>query len=410
VNNLLSQKTIEIVKSSVPVLAARGTEITKHFYKRMFENNPDLLNIFNHTNQEQGRQQTALANSLYAAAQYIDQLEAIVPAVTQICHKHVSLGIKKEHYSIVGENLLAAMKEVLGEAATDEFIQAWEEAYWVIANVFIEMEEELYKKAESQPGGWRDFKPFVVTEKVKESSVITSFYLKPKDGGPVPSFLPGQYITVRLKVNGDIYLSNRQYSLSDAPGKDYFRISVKREAEPNKPNGKVSNYLHDHIQVGDEIEISAPAGDFFLNVQDSTPVVLISGGVGLTPMMSMLNTIAKENPERSVAFIHAARNEEVHAFKKDVEELVEKLPNASKLFCYDQPKQPENADMTGHITKDVLKDYVKDGADYYICGPAPFMKAMVTNLTELGVPAEKIHYEFFGPAIKFDQINTTVSV
>jgi len=407
---MLSKSTMEIIKSTAPILAERGTEITKHFYKRMFSNHPELLNIFNHANQEQGRQPTALANSLYAAASNIDQLENILPVVKQIGHKHRSLGVKKEHYPIVGENLLAAMKEVLGDAATDDVLKAWEEAYGVIAKVFIDIEQEMYDEVEGKEGGWKDFKPFVVTDKVKESDVITSFYLKPKDGAAVPEFLPGQYITVRVKLEGDKYLLNRQYSLSDSAGKGYFRISVKREAEPNKPNGKVSNFLHDQINVGDELEISPPAGDFTLDVKKETPVVLLNGGVGLTPMMSMLNALAKDNPERPVTFIHAARNEAVHAFENEVKELMEKLPNGQTFISYEKPQNPNSGDYVGYLSIDVLQKFMQNDADYYICGPVPFMNAMIEGLKELGVKEEAIHYEFFGPALTLEQMKEVAMV
>lgn len=400
---MLSKETIGVIKSTVPILAERGTEITSHFYKRMFHHHPELLNIFNHANQQRGRQQTALANALLAAASHIDQLENILPAVKQIAHKHRSLGVKKEHYPIVGENLLAAIKEVLGDAATEEVISAWKEAYQVIADVFINVEQEMYDEAEKMEGGWRFFKPFIVAEKVKESDVITSFYLKPKDGAPVPYFMPGQYITVKITIDGEKYVLNRQYSLSDAPGKDYFRIFVKREAEPNQPSGKVSNYLHDHIQVGDELELSAPAGDFVLDVHQLTPVVLIGGGVGVTPLMSMLHSIAKENPARPVTFIHAAKNEAVRAFDKEVKDVGTLLPNGSSFICYDQPIQNGNGDHKGKITKDVLEKFIHPAADYYICGPVPFMKAIVSYLEELKVADEKIHYEFFGPSMLMKQ-------
>lgn len=400
---MLSERTIEIIKSTVPVLAKQGTEITSHFYKRMFSNHPELLNIFNHTNQQKGRQQTALATTLYAAAERIDQLETILPAVKQIAHKHRSLGVKKEHYPIVGENLLAAMKEVLGDLATDEIISAWEEAYNEIANVFIELEQRMYADAENMEGGWKDFKPFVVVDKVKESSVITSFYLKPKDNAVLPSFLPGQYVTVKVKIDGHQYLLNRQYSLSDAPGKEYFRISVKREAEPDQPKGVVSNYLHDDVQIGDELNISVPAGDFTLDVTQNSPVVFISGGVGVTPIMSMLNTIAKENPSRPVRFVHSAKNEDVHAFRLEVKELMNRLPNGTSFICYTEPSRQESANHTGYMTKDILKQFLSENADYFICGPVPFMKAVINYLKELGVASENIHYEFFGPALQIAQ-------
>lgn len=228
---MLSQKTIDIIKSTVPVLQVHGTQITTVFYKNMFAAHPELLNIFNHANQARGRQQTALANTVLAAAQNIDQLETIIPVVKQIAHKHRSLMVKAEHYPIVGEFLLKAIKEVLGDAATDEIIQAWADAYGVIAQVFIDIEKEMYEESASQNGGWSDYKEFKVIKKVNESDVITSFYLAPADGSSLPAYEAGQYITVRLSIPGEKFLFNRQYSLSCASNKEYFRISVKRKRQ-----------------------------------------------------------------------------------------------------------------------------------------------------------------------------------
>src|SRR4051812_17992146 len=166
---MLSEKTIEIVKSTVPVLEKYGKDITTRFYELMFSKHPELLNIFNHANQRQGRQQTALANAVYAAAANIDNLGAIIPVVKQIGQKHRALGVLPEHYPIVGENLLAAIKDVLGEAATDDIINAWAEAYGVIADAFIGIETEMYADAKEQQGGWEGFRNFIVDKKVKES-------------------------------------------------------------------------------------------------------------------------------------------------------------------------------------------------------------------------------------------------
>lgn len=180
---MLHKETIAIIKSTVPVLEVHGTEITSVFYTRLFDNHPELLNIFNHANQRQGRQQTALANAVYAAAAHIDRLEEIVPVVKQIGEKHRALGILPEHYPIVGTTLLAAMKEVLGDAATPEILNAWADAYQVIADAFISVEAEMYEKAARVPGGWSGFRRFVIDRKVTESPLITSFYLVPEDGG-----------------------------------------------------------------------------------------------------------------------------------------------------------------------------------------------------------------------------------
>lgn len=392
---MLSSQTIKIVKATAPVLATHGTEITTVFYKNLFSAHPELLNIFNHANQKQGRQQAALANTVYAAAQHIDNLGVILPVVKQIAHKHRSLAIKAEHYPIVGEHLLGAIKEVLGDAATDDIIQAWGEAYGVIADVFIQVEKDMYNEAATQTNGWDGFKDFTIVNKVEESDVITSFYLKPADGAGLPSFKPGQYITIRLSIPGETYLFNRQYSLSQSPGQDTYRISVKKENEMN-PNGKVSVYLHEAIQIGDTIDVTAPAGDFFLDVESTRPVTLISGGVGVTPMMSMLETISKTTPTRPVAFLHGARNKALHAFDEDVRTLMSTMEDTTMLTLY--------SDENRMLTKEVLAENVLPTSDIYVCGPVPFMKAMINTLYELGFAADHVHFEFFGPAVSLEPV------
>ncbi|MBG9775891.1 NO-inducible flavohemoprotein [Brevibacillus laterosporus] len=401
---MLSEKTIKIIKSTVPVLEKHGIDITKRFYQLLFTKHPELLNIFNHANQKQGRQQTALANAVYAAAQYIDKLETIIPVVKQIGHKHRSLGIKAEHYPIVGENLLAAIKDVLGDLATDEILQAWAEAYGVIADAFIGVEAEFYKQAEQQQGGWEGFRAFKVDRKVKESDVIISFYLVPQDGEAIALFEPGQYVSVKVDIPGEENTHIRQYSLSDAPGKPYYRISVKREdGKQDQPAGKVSVYLHEQVEQGDVLLLSAPAGDFVLDQKDDRPVVLISGGVGLTPLVSMLNTLVETNPNRQVTFIHAAQNGQVHAMREHVEELARQHSQLSVHWCYDNPTDLDRATKAfhkeGYVDLSTLEQMVpsKD-ASFYFCGPTPFMKALNQTLKEYKIAEEDIHFEFFGPA------------
>ncbi|WP_175638200.1 NO-inducible flavohemoprotein [Metabacillus schmidteae] len=404
---MLSNKTIEIVKSTAPILAERGVEITSYFYKSLFEAYPELLNIFNHANQKQGRQQTALANTVYAAATYIDQLEVLLPAVKQIAHKHRSLNVKKEHYPIVGEYLLKAIKEVLGDAATPDIIEAWGEAYQVIAQVFIDVEEEMYNKAKLE--AWEEFKSFKVVKKEKESSVITSFYLEATDGHPAPIYQAGQYITVRLSIPGEEYLLNRQYSLSDSAGKNTLRISVKREAGENiDQNGKVSNYLHDSVNVGDEVEITAPAGDFVLHDEANSPLYLISGGVGITPMLSMLKTVSDNQPDRLVTFIQAAKDGDIQAFGSEVNETIKSMTNAKKYVIFEQPavsdREENNFDFEGYLDIQKLEQLViEKDATFYVCGPVAFMGSVIGNLQKLGVQTEHINYEFFGPSIELKQ-------
>ena len=406
---MLSPEKIKIIKSTVPILEKHGKDITTRFYQLLFENHPELLNIFNHANQKQGRQQTALANAVYAAAVHIENLGEILNEVKLIAHKHRSLGIKPEQYPIVGENLLAAIKDVLGDAATDEIIDAWAAAYQVIADAFISIEADLYQQAEKQPGGWKDFRTFVVDRKVKESDVITSFYLKPEDGKGIARFEPGQYISVKVKLPNAEYTQIREYSLSDSPGKEYYRISVKREEgiEGTAPAGMVSNYLHNQIQEGDAIEISAPAGVFTMDVDSASPVVLISGGVGITPLMSMLNTLVDQKSKREIYFIHAAINSKYHAFRKHVEKVSAEYNNIKFFVCYEKPTEEDRQNKIynkeGYIDLKWLQSVLPTNkADFYFCGPIPFMKAIYGSLKQWNVPEEAIHYEFFGPSGKLE--------
>lgn len=393
---MLSNETRSIIKSTVPVLEDHGVAITTAFYRNLFEAHPELLNIFNHANQAQGRQQTALAKAVYAAAVHIDDLAEIMPAIIQIAHKHVSLGVKPEHYPVVGEYLLKAMKEVLGDAATDEIITAWAEAYGVIADAFIDVEKNMYRKTAEQENGWIYFKDFVVARKEKESQVITSFYLKPVDQSNVPAYIPGQYISIRLSIPGERYAMIRQYSLSQASKADEFRISVKREAD-NDPNGVVSIYLHEKIQEGDRVEVSAPAGVFVLDSSKTTPVAFISGGVGITPMMSMFETVATSTPARPTTFLHGARNRLQHAFDEDIRSYTNRMEHAYYKTIYDEED--------GFITRKTLEEYVDPSGDAYVCGPPPFMMSMIRELRNIGMDDSRIHFEFFGPALDLNDSN-----
>lgn len=394
---MLSQETRTIIKATAPVLAQHGTTITTEFYRSMFEAHPELLNVFNHANQAKGRQQTALANTVYAAAVHIDNLEAILPSVVQIAHKHVSLGIVPEQYPIVGEFLLKAIKTVLGDAATPEIINAWAEAYGVIADVFISVEKGMYDQAAEQNGGWRLFKDFTVVEKVQESDLITSFYLKPVDGSTVPTYQPGQYISVRVKIPGEQYMMIRQYSLSKAADAETFRISVKREDDQD-PNGKVSVYLHDQLEVGGVVEVTPPAGEFVLDESRQTPVVFLAGGVGITPLMSMTERLLQTSANRPIHFYHAARSEKDAAFADALTKLDAEQEHLSYISFFSETDGQ-------FITREVLAN-VPQNADIYVCGPVGFMESMIANLIDLGFSQEQIHYEFFGPSMALKALAT----
>jgi nitric oxide dioxygenase len=398
---MLTQKTKDVVKATAPVLAEHGYPIIQRFYARLLSAHPELKNLFNMAHQEQGQQQQALARAVYAYAEHIEDPGSLTAVLKNIGSKHASLGVRPDQYPIVGEHLLAAIKEVLGAAATEEIIFAWAQAYGNLADILMGMESELRERSATQLGGWTGWRTFVVREKRPESSVITSFILEPDDAGPVVNFEPGQYISVAVNVPTLGLQQIRQYSLSDMPNGRSYRISVKRESDGTKPPGYVSCLLHDHVNVGDEIRLSPPFGNFHIDVKSTTPIVLISGGVGLTPMISMLKR-AIQDPQRQVVFVHGARNSRVHAMRQRLRETAAAHANFHLIVFYDNPLPEDTVghdyDHPGFVNVDLIKDSVLlPDADYYICGPIPFMRMHHDALRTIGIQEARIHYEVFGP-------------
>jgi nitric oxide dioxygenase len=401
-NTMLTPRTKEIVKATAPVLAQHGYDIIKHFYRDMLGTHPELKNVFNMRHQERGEQQEALARAVYAYAANIDDPGCLEAVLKNIANKHVSLDVRPEQYPIVGEHLLAAIRAVLGAAATEDIISAWAQAYGNLADILMGMETELREESGDKPGGWVGWRDFIVRARQPESDVITSFLLEPADGKPVLDFEPGQYISVALHVPRLGLQQIRQYSLSDAPNGRSYRISVKREGGPDPQTaGYVSTLLHDQVQVGDTIRVSAPHGTFYVDVHAQTPVVLISGGVGLTPMISMLNRVL-QSPQREVVFVHGARNSAVHAMKDYLRETAQSHPHFNVIIFYDQPlpgdQQGQDFDYAGMVDLDKIADRVMlPDADYYICGPIPFMRLQHDALLSRGIREPRVHYEVFGP-------------
>lgn len=410
---MLTEKTVRIVKEITPLVAAHAETITRRFYERMFEANPEVKAFFNQAHQHTGGQQRALAGAICAYFSHIDNPAVLMPAVELIAHKHASLGIKAEHYPIVGSNLLAAIKDVMGEAATDEIISAVAEAYDFLADIFIGRENVIYKEQAALTGGWNGTRTFVVAKKVAESDVVTSFYLKPEDGRPLSPFKPGQYITVHID-HPHTPTSPRNYSLSDCPSLPHYRISVKREERTSAdvPDGLISTYLHDDIQAGDRIRIGPPCGDFTIDPANIVrPIVFIAGGIGVTPLLSMAKSIIHANPEASLDFIHAVRNSRVQAFADELRQLAKAGVNVRTKILYDAPLPGDvdngQYDEEGFVSVQRLRDWTPVAeAEYYFCGPQMFMENIYSCLQELGVEAHRVRYEFFGPK----QDLTTVAV
>jgi nitric oxide dioxygenase len=402
---MISAQTIDIVKSTAPILNEHGETLTRHFYQRMFSHNPEVAPFFNPANQATGLQQKALAGAICAYAASIDNLEVLGGAVELIAQKHASLQIKPEHYPIVGENLLASIREVLGEEASDEVMNAWTEAYGFLAGILIGREKQIYQDNAQKPGGWAGFRIFRIARKEVESDVITSFYLTPEDGRALPAFQPGQYITVRVPSPCG-QTTMRNYSLSDKPRPDWFRISVKREkgTKVNTPDGYVSNLLHDKMDVGATVEIGPPCGAFFLDTTEKheRPLVLLAAGVGITPILSILLSALEVTPDREIIFIHGCLNENVQAFKPTIDALAANRANLKTHYRYSGPakfgvRRKENC-STGFVDAALIKSMVLErNADYYFCGPKPFMVSIYHELLAWGIPGTQVHFEFFGP-------------
>jgi nitric oxide dioxygenase len=403
---MLTQKTRETVKATAPVLAQHGYDIIKHFYRSLLGAHPELKNVFNMRHQERGQQQEALARAVYAYAANIDDPSCLNAVLEGIANKHVSLGVRPDQYPIVGEHLLGSIKAVLGDAATDDIISAWAQAYGNLADILMGRESELREETAGEAGGWQDWREFRVTAKQPESDVITSFVLEPVDGRPVVDFEPGQYISVAVQVPRLGLQQIRQYSLSDAPNGRTYRISVKREGGTDPASqGYVSTLLHDQVQVGDTIRLAAPYGNFFIDVNATTPVVLISGGVGLTPMISMLNRVlasSAQNAGRDIVFVHGARNSAVHAMKDHLRSTSARHPNFQAFIFYNEPLPQDQAgrdyDFEGMVDIGrIAGPIMLPDADYYICGPIPFMRMQHDALIARGIKEPRIHYEVFGP-------------
>lgn len=383
---MLTKQQIELVKATVPVLREHGVALTSHFYKRMLSHNPELMQVFNMGHQRAGFQQQALAGAVLAYAENIENLPALLGAVAHIANKHVSVGIRAEHYPIVGKHLIASIKEVLGDAATPELIDAWTAAYMQLADVLIGAEKAIYDKNAVAEGGWTGWRFFKVAEKSKQTDNVTSFKLVPVDNGKMPELKAGQYISVRVFVKGQDLIQPRQYTVVKADATS-LTIAVKKvEAVEKSPAGMVSNTLHNDINEGDVVEVSFPVGEFNLP-EGNGELCLLSAGIGITPLFAMLKEAVQKDPTRKISFVHVCKNKEAIPFREELALVVKEGNVSFEVFETSEHGRP---------SEDFFKSLVSQGADYCICGPVPFMKLAASELVKNGVAENKIHAEKFG--------------
>ncbi|SPO29107.1 related to globins and related hemoproteins [Ustilago trichophora] len=405
----LNPAQIEQIKATVPVLQEHGKTIVLRFYSTLLSENPSLKSVFNQTNQANHRQASALASALYAYATNIDDPSILTPALDKICSKHVSLYVQPSQYAIVGKHLLDAMSHVLGPALTPTHLSAWAEAYDQLAQIMISREAALYQTFDSD--GWNDWKQFQVIEKKQESQEITSFHLSPLDRNALPVYRPGQYISVLVDVERQPgFRQARQYSLSAAPNAKYYRISVRKDRGLSgmRP-GYVSNALHDDIQVGDVVHLSHPAGEMFWDGEEDAkrPVVMISAGVGITPFISILDTMVEQGISQQIVFLHGARTSSSRAFWDHLQAVSSTHPNIRYKSFLTSPTSNETKGVHFHekgrltvksldIQQDLLLGTQPTKPVYFICGPQEFMLETKTALEHLGVEKDDIRLELFG--------------
>lgn len=373
--NHLSEEHAEIIKATLPPVGENIETITKTFYNKMFTAHPELIaNTFNRGNQKQGAQQKALAASVATFATQLVDPNAPDPVMMldRIAHKHVSLGIRKDQYQIVHDNLMAAIAEVLGDAVTPEVAEAWDAVYWLMADVLIKHEAKLYESDGVTDGDV--FRRAEVTAKEQLTDSVYAYTLS----GDFTAPRPGQYTSVGVTLD-DGARQLRQYSIIEGDEHSY-RIAVETD-------GEVSTFLRDHVAVGDTVDATLAAGDLVLQDSDN-PVVLISSGIGSTPMVGILGHLSRTHSDRKVTYLHADNSEDSWAQQAETRALAEALADANVTATFRSQDQRVNiaeADLAG--------------ADVYLCGGANFLQGIRDDIAAL--PADKapanVYFELFSP-------------
>ncbi len=390
---MLSAESLAVIRQTLPAVAGAIDEITPLFYSKLFATHPELLrDLFNRGNQAAGEQPKALAASIASFAGLVlegngAQYDSVLD---RIAHKHASLGIVAEQYPIVYEHLFAAIAEVLGAAVTEEVAQAWSEFYWLMADELIAREKALYGAAGVTPGDvWQQV---TVVRRQLESADVAGFELRAASG-ELPSFLPGQYVSIQVTLP-DGARQIRQYSLSRGTQEGNWRIAVKRISGGGTPAGEVSNFIYDNVFEGQQLRVSLPMGEFTLD--DSTdPLVLVSAGIGCTPIMGMLQELVATQSPREVVVLHADQSAAAHAYRHELADLVGRLPAGRLHTWYERAHVELPAHGIGRMSLDRLP--LNRLSTVFVCGPRPFMSAVNEDLVSLGIPQEQINHELFGP-------------
>jgi nitric oxide dioxygenase len=365
-----------IIKETTPAVGPKVPEIINDFYPRLFKNNPEAKAFFNPANQfaDPPRQRLALANAVVAYASNIDDLGPLLVkggAVDLICHKHCGLGVQSPHYQLVHDNLMASIAHILGsDVVTPEIGKAWSDAVLFLAKALIGKEKELYKIAEARTGGWKGVRDFKVAKKRLAATNAMEFTFEPIDNeGPI-DFTPGQFLTLHMKKEG---ATPRHYTVTSAPGESFLQCCIKKVDK-----GFVSNNMHD-IEEGTIVGLAPPFGAFEMHEK---PAVLISAGIGATPMKSFMTS----SPDKVKFALHVDKDEDAVPFK----DIFGKFAN--KFHYTSTAGRPKGSDLV----ESALKPYISE-CDFYLCGPPEFLADVKGALEAAG--AKGVFVDVFGPAL-----------
>ncbi|WP_297005461.1 globin domain-containing protein [uncultured Corynebacterium sp.] len=374
----------ETVRATLPVIGANIGTIARTFYAGMFAAHPELIaNTFNRGNQRSGAQQKALAASVATFATMLVDPDGpdAVDMLSRIAHKHVSLGITPDQYEIVHHHLFAAIVEVLGDAVTPGVAEAWDEVYWLMARVLIDAEKDLYDTADVDPGDV--FRDAVLVARRDLSDAVTEFtFTVPGDPGAFADTRAGQYTSLGVTL-GDGARQLRQYSLVNWDDRG-FTIAVQRD-------GEVSSALLDTTAVGDRVDATLPAGDLVLGDDDTTPVVLVSSGIGSTPMVGMLSALVAGAGARDVTVIHSDVSEHSYAQREVTAGLLDALDAQGSTVR-------RHRSYTGAGERVCLADLdIPAGADWYLCGGNGFLQDIRGQVEASSLEPAGVHFELFSP-------------
>lgn len=383
----LTPEQIALIKSTVPILEQAGETLTQKFYTKMIGGYDEVKPFFNQTDQKLLRQPKILAFSLLQYAKNIEDLTPLLGFVQQIVAKHVGLQVKAEHYPIVGTCLIETMGELLPpDVCTKDFVEAWSIAYGNLAAILIDLEAKQYAQ---EP--WQDFKEFKVTKIEDENAEVKSVYFTPADGSNIGAAKPGQYVCLRWKTPDSEFEKSREYSISQIPKDNEYRISVRR-----LPDGIVSGFIHETLKIGDILKVAPPNGNFVY--EKKAPVLtLLCGGIGITPFIPIILAALADGVEK-INLLYSNRSDESRAFGSYLSQLSK--TNPGKLNIIEYFSEGHKASIEGAQVFDRalelsdLDAYVSNGEDVYLLGPRPYMKTIREYLGKKNID---VKFEYFGP-------------